>query len=113
MIKTLTAVIAVSAVIASTSSGNAMGLGPIGKLSAAVPGQTAIIKVHSRRQSHDMLHDYGYRRVHYLKRRSGYDSSPIYVYQGSKGYRDYHIAVDYYGNIVGRHRVNRCYGQGW
>jgi len=87
---------------------SAMGFSAVAAETAATIDQSAIIKVHSRRSAHDLLHNYGYDRVRYRSRRIGYDGKPIYKFRACMGRKAYHINVDWYGEIVGRHRAGWC-----
>ncbi len=73
----------------------------------------AIIKVHSRRKVHDMLHGYGYDRVVYRSRYYDEYDKPVYRFRGCIGRRAYMVDVNWYGNIIDRHRAGRCHRYDW
>lgn len=71
--------------------------------------ERGLIKVHSRREVHDMLHAYGYDRVVFQWQHRGYNRKPNYVFRACQGRRAFLVDVDWYGRIVSQERVGRCY----
>ena len=72
------------------------------------PRNALVIKTHSRRRAHDMLHSYGYHRV--IFRRQFYDSynKPVYRFAACRGDRRFRIDVNWYGDIMSRRRTGFC-----
>jgi len=98
----------IGVILFASSSANAAGPGPGTSLTAGNSAGFEIVKVHSRRAVHDMLHNYGYNRVRFISQRIGYDGTPIYKYRACKRNRAYHIKVNVNGEIVRRHRAGWC-----
>ena len=96
-------------IIMTSASANAAGPGPITSVASGITGAPQIIKVHSRRAVHDMLHNYGYNRVRFLSQRTSYDGTPVYKYRACKRHRAYHIQVNVNGEIVHKHRAGWCH----
>lgn len=69
----------------------------------------AVIKVHSARRVHDMLHNYGYDRVRLVRQRADYDGNPIYVFRACDGRKRYKIKVNWYGEVIKKHRAGWCF----
>ena len=86
-----------------------------GKVSNAFEnGQSAaVIKVHSARRVHDMLHNYGYDRVRLVRQRTDYDGKPIYVFRACDGRKRYKIKVNWYGEIIKKRRAGWCFRRDW
>ena len=73
----------------------------------------AIIKVHSRRETHDMLHGFGYDHVVYRSRYYDEHDKPVYRFRACTGRRAYMVDMNWYGNIIDRHRTGRCHSYVW
>ncbi len=100
-------------IVGWASTGHAHGLGlAVNQISNA--GSRPIVKVHSPRQVHDMLHADGYHHVVFLGQRyKGYDDRPIYRFRACRRHRAFRITVNWYGEIIRKRRAGRChrYGQ--
>lgn len=72
-----------------------------------------VIKVHSPRRAHDMLHNYGYDRVHLVRQREDYNGKPIYVFRVCGGRKRYKIKVNWYGEIIKKRRAGWCVRRDW
>lgn len=70
---------------------------------------SALIKVHSARSVHDMLHSYGYDRVSLIRQRADYDGKPIYVFRACDGKKRYKIRVNWYGEVINKSRRGWCF----
>ena len=69
----------------------------------------ALIKVHSARRVHDMLHSYGYDRVTLVRQHTDYDGKPIYVFQACDGKKRYRIRLNWYGEVMNKRRRGWCF----
>ncbi|MDH3582435.1 MAG: hypothetical protein OEM91_17650, partial [Hyphomicrobiales bacterium] len=99
------ALLACAAACALAAS-NAMAAAPHGVGRLGATADTAIIvKVHSRRRAHDMLHAFGFRRV--IFRRQFYDDydKPVYRFSACRSHRRFRIDVNWYGDIMSKRRV--------
>ncbi len=96
-------------ILLASAPANAASFGPITKLTYDHSGAAQVIKIHSRRAAHDILHDYGFSRVKFLSKRIAYDGKPVFKFRACLGNRAYRIKVNYYGNIVRQRRSGWCF----
>ena len=85
----------------------------LGDFASGAKPKGLIVKVHSRRQVHDMLHGYGFDRVVYQSRYYDERHKPIYRFRVCKGRRAYVVDVNWYGHIIDEHRTGRCHRYDW
>ena len=85
----------------------------LGDVARGAPLMGAIVKVHSRRKAHDMLHGYGYDRVIYRSRYYDERDKPVYRFKVCMGRRAYMVDVNWYGHIIDEHRAGRCHRYDW
>lgn len=64
---------------------------------------------HTRQKVHDMLHNYGYDRVVFQHEYGDAYGKPNYQFRACRGRRAFILNVDWYGHIINRERVGRCY----
>lgn len=100
------------AAILAASAANATGLSSLGTSARGPAPSEFIVKVHTRREVHDMLHGYGYDHVVYQSQYGGGYGKPNYRFRACQGRRAFVIDVDWYGQIISRERDGRCYDDG-
>ncbi len=67
-----------------------------------------VIRIHSRRRAHDMLHNQGYDPVVYMLQTKGKNGKPIYSFFACRGDAAFSIDVDWYGNILKEKDAGAC-----
>lgn len=93
------------------ASVNATGLGPLASVGQGAA--TAVIKVHGRQEVHDMLHGYGFDHVVYKSRYYDDEDKPVYRFRACEGRRAYLVDVNWYGDVLDKHRAGRCHRYDW
>ena len=109
----VTALALLGAAAVSCSSASATSFGSFGEVGRGASATSAIIKVHSRRQVHDMLHGYGYDRVVYKSKYYDDSDKPVYRFSACQGRRAFLIEVNWYGHIIDQYRAGRCHRHDW
>lgn len=97
------------AAVFAVSTANAGSLASPANLVSGAVANAAIVQVHSRRQAHDTLHEFGYDRVVYQSRYYGDHGKPIYQFRACQGRRAFAIDVNWYGHIISQHPAGRCH----
>ena len=92
---------------------SATNFGYLGDVARGAQLKGAIVKVHSRRKVHDMLHGRGYARVVYRSRYYDEHDKPVYRFKVCMGRRAYMVDVNWYGHIIDEHRTGRCHRYDW
>lgn len=95
------------------SPASATNFSYLGDVVRGAPLKGAIVKVHSRRKVHDMLHGYGYDRVVYRSRYYDEHDKPVYSFKVCMGRRAYMVDVNWYGHVIDEHRTGRCHRHYW
>lgn len=109
----VTALALFGAAALSYSSANAANFASLSEVVQGASAKSAIVKAHSRRQVHDMLHGYGYDRVVYKSRYYDDSGKPVFRFRACQGRRAYLIEVNWYGHIVDRYLAGRCHRHDW
>ena len=99
----------IAMLLTASASANAASVTSPGTLDGVKAENAGLIKVHSRQRVHDKLHRYGYNRVIFVKQYYDYDDKPVYRFTACKGWRKLRIDVNWYGDIVRKHRIGKCY----
>ena len=60
-----------------------------------------------------MLHGFGYEHVVYRSRYYDEHDKPVYRFRACIGRRAYMVDMNWYGNIIDRHRAGRCHRYVW
>lgn len=97
----------------SCSSASAASFGSLGEVGHGASAKSAIVKVHSRKRVHDMLHGYGYDRVVYKSQYYDGGDKPVYRFRACRGRRAFILEVNWYGDIIDKYRAGRCHRHEW
>ncbi|MBU2581231.1 MAG: hypothetical protein KJ622_05910 [Alphaproteobacteria bacterium] len=106
----LTSLLGAASAFALVTSANAAAVGPLGGAKLDAAPASNIVKVHTSRQVHDMLHGYGYDEVVLISTHGGHYGKPNYKFRACKNGDAYIVDVNWYGDVVDRDRVGSCYG---
>lgn len=109
----VTALALLGATVISCSSASATSFGSFGEIEQENSATSAIIKVHSRKKVHDMLHGYGYDRVVYKSKYYDDSDKPVYRFRACLGRRAFIVSVNWYGDIIDQYRAGRCHRHDW
>lgn len=96
------------AAILAVSTANAANLGSPGLFAGSSTGAGSLIQVHSRKQVHDTLHEFGYDNVVYQSQYRDDHGKPVYQFRACQGRRAFAIDVNWYGHIISQQPAGRC-----